>query len=52
VIRRACNTFGERRGAYWVLVEKLEGRKPLGTPRCRWEENIKLDLRDVGRGLG
>jgi hypothetical protein len=36
--------MGERRGAYRVLVGKPEGRRPLGRPRHRWEDNIKLDL--------
>jgi len=36
---------GESRGAYWVLVGKPEGKRPLGTPRRRWEENIKMDFR-------
>jgi hypothetical protein len=44
----AC--MGERRGAYRVLVGKPEGRRPLGRPRCRWEDNIKMDLREVGWG--
>jgi hypothetical protein len=38
----------ERRGAYRDLVEKPEGRRPLGRPRRRWEDNIKMDLREVG----
>ena len=33
-----------------VLVGKPEGRRPLGRPRCRWEDNIKMDLRHVGCG--
>jgi hypothetical protein len=37
---------GEWRGIYRVLVGKPEGKIPLGRPRRRWEENIKLDLRD------
>jgi hypothetical protein len=40
--------MGERRGAYWILVGRPEGRRPLGRPRCRWEDNIKIDLQDVG----
>jgi hypothetical protein len=44
---RICNTYGERRGAHGALVEKPEGRKPLGRPRRRWEDNIKKDLREV-----
>jgi hypothetical protein len=42
-----CNIvlrMGERRGAYRVLVGKPEGRRPLGRPRRRWEDNIKMDL--------
>jgi hypothetical protein len=41
---------GERRGAYRALVGKPEGRRPLGRPRRRWEDNIKMDLREVGWG--
>jgi hypothetical protein len=46
--------MGERTGAYRVLVGKPEGRKPLGRLRHRWEDNIKMDLWDVGvwTGLG
>jgi hypothetical protein len=39
---------GERRGVYRVLVERHEGKRPLGRPRHRWEDNIKLDLRETG----
>jgi hypothetical protein len=42
--------MGERRGAYRALVGKPEGRRPLGKPRRRWEDNIKMDLREVGWG--
>jgi hypothetical protein len=42
--------MGERRGAYRALVGKPEGRKPLGRSRHRWEDNIKMDLREVGWG--
>ena len=38
----------ERRGVYRVLVGKPEGKRPLGRPRRRWEENIKMDLQGVG----
>jgi hypothetical protein len=41
--------MGERRGAYRALVGKAEGR-PLGRPRRRWEDNIKMDLQGVGWG--
>jgi hypothetical protein len=40
--------MGERRGVYMVLVEKPEGKRPLGRPRRRWENNIKMDLQKVG----
>ena len=42
--------MGERRGVYGVLVGKPEGKRPLGKPRCRWEDNIKMDLQEVGCG--
>ena len=40
----------ERRGVYMVLVGKPEGNKPLGRPRHRWEDNIKMDPQEVGCG--
>ena len=40
--------MGERRGIYRVLVWKSEGKRPLGRPRRRWEDNIKMDLQEVG----
>jgi len=40
--------MGEGRGVPRVLVGKPEGKRPLGTPRRRWEDNIKMDLREVG----
>jgi hypothetical protein len=43
---------GEDRGVYRVLVDKLEGKRPIGRPRCRWEGNIKMDLQEVGGGRG
>ena len=43
--------MGERRGVYRVLVGKPEGRRPLGRPRRRWEDNIKMDLQEVGCGV-
>jgi hypothetical protein len=42
--------MGERRGAYKALVGKPEGRRPFVRPRHRWEDNIKMDLREVGWG--
>ena len=41
---------GDRRGVYRVLVEKPEGKRPLGRPRRRWEDNVKMDLQEVGFG--
>ena len=46
----ACNTYGGSRGVYRVLVGKPEGKRPLGIPRRRWEDNIKMDLQEVGCG--
>jgi hypothetical protein len=40
--------MGARRGAYRVLVGKLEGKRTLGRPRHRWEDNIKMYLEEVG----
>jgi len=42
----AC--IGEERGVYRVLVGKLEGKRPLGRPRRRWVDNIRMDLQEVG----
>jgi hypothetical protein len=42
--------MGKRRGAYRVLVGKPEGRRPLERPRRRWEDSIKMNLREVGWG--
>ena len=44
--RVAC--MGESGGVYRVLVEKPEGKRPLGRPRHRWKDNIKTDLQKVG----
>jgi hypothetical protein len=40
--------MGEVRGVYGVLVRRREGNRPLGRPRRRWEDNIKMDLREKG----
>jgi hypothetical protein len=42
--------MGERRGIYRVLVGKPEGKRLFGRPRCRWADNIKMDLQEVGCG--
>jgi hypothetical protein len=44
--------MGEDRGVYRVLAGKPEGKRPLGRPRRRWEDNIKTDLQKVGGGGG
>jgi hypothetical protein len=49
VIGRALSMYGERRGLHMFLVGKPEGRRPLGRPRRRWEDNIKME---VGWGNG
>jgi len=38
--------MGEMRNAYKILVQKPEGKRLLGRPRCRWEDNIRMDLRE------
>jgi hypothetical protein len=45
-----CSTNGGKRNAYRLLVEKPEGKRPLGRPRSRWVDNIKMDLEEVGWG--
>jgi len=45
-------SMGEDRGVHRVLVGKPEGKRPLGKPRSRWEDNIKTDLQEVGGGRG
>jgi hypothetical protein len=42
--------MGEERNVYRVLMGKPEGKRPLGRPRRRWEEGIRMDLRDIGWG--
>ena len=43
--------MGQGRGVYRVLVGKPEGKRPLGRPRRRWEDNIRMDLQEVGLGM-
>jgi hypothetical protein len=47
---RACSAYGERRGLYRFLVEKPEAKRLLGRTSCRWEDNIKIYLQEVGCG--
>jgi hypothetical protein len=44
-------SFREKRNAYRILVGKLEGKRPLGRHRCRWEDNIKIDRREREDGV-
>ena len=44
--------MGEGRGGHRVLVGKPEGKRPLGRPKRRWKDNIKMDLQEVGGGCG
>jgi hypothetical protein len=47
---RDCNTNEEKSNAYRILVRKPQGKRPLGRPRCRWADSIKMDLREIGWG--
>ena len=44
--------MGERRSVHKVLVGKPDGKRPLGRPRLRWEDNIKMEIQEVGKGGG
>jgi hypothetical protein len=46
----ACSSDGEERGVYRILVGKPEGKRPLGIPRLRWGDNMKMDIQEVGCG--
>jgi hypothetical protein len=50
IVGGACGTMGEGRNVYRVLVGKPEGKRPLERPRRRWEDGIKMDLREIGLG--
>jgi hypothetical protein len=47
---RACSAYGERRGVYRFLMVKPTGKRSLGRPRRRWEDNIKMNIQEVGYG--
>ena len=47
---RTCSEYGGEVICIQGLVGKPEGKRPLGRPRCRWEDNIKMDLQEVGCG--
>jgi hypothetical protein len=46
----ACSTNGEEKTVYRILVGKPEGKRPLRSPRRRWEDDIRMDLREIGWG--
>jgi len=46
----ACSTYGKRRGLNGALMRKREGKRPLGRPRRRWEDNIKMDSQEAECG--
>jgi hypothetical protein len=43
--------MGEKKNVYSILVGKPQGKRPLGRPRCRWIDNIKMDLVEIGLGV-
>ena len=43
-----CSTYGEMMDAYRFWMGKTEGKGPLGRPRCGWEDNVKMDIQEVG----
>jgi hypothetical protein len=47
-----CGTHGKGKSVYRVLVGRPEGKRPLGRPRRRWKDNIKMDFREIGIGGG
>jgi hypothetical protein len=47
-VGETCGTHGEGRGVYRVLIGRPEVKRPLGRPRRRWEDNIKMELRETG----
>jgi hypothetical protein len=46
----ACSTYGEDERCIKVFVGRPEGKRPLGISRCRWEDNIKMDIQKIGCG--
>jgi hypothetical protein len=51
MVGRTCSTHVEKLNAYRILVGNQEGKRSLGTPRCKRGDNIKMDLRDIGGGV-
>jgi hypothetical protein len=50
-VGRTCGTNGGEEECVWLLVGKPEGKRPLGRPRRRWIDNIKIDLLEIGLGV-
>jgi hypothetical protein len=48
---RACSTHGKKWNAHRILVRRSEGKRPLGRPRRRWEDNMKVDLTEIRWGV-
>jgi hypothetical protein len=46
-----CGTHGGGEGVFRVLIGRSEGKRPLERPRLRWEDNIEMDLREIGRAV-
>jgi hypothetical protein len=49
-MERACSTYGEKTNSYRILVGNSEGKRSLGRPRHRWEDNVETNLREPGGG--
>jgi hypothetical protein len=47
---RLSSTHGEKRNVYRILVGRPEAKRPIGRPRRRWQDNIRMDLREIGCG--
>jgi hypothetical protein len=50
-VGRACGTHGRGEKVYKALAGKTKGKRPLGRPRRRWEDGIRMDLREIGWGV-
>jgi hypothetical protein len=48
----ACSGYGNERGVHRLLMGKPEGKRPMGRIRCRWKDNIKMDIQEVGVVVG
>ena len=52
VISRLAATREEGRSAFKIVTGKPTGKRALGSPRCRWEDNVKMDIKEMGRNYG